>query len=250
MARSAANRSCRVPIDLRVPRRVRRALRRFLDASFAALRREVPEAYGAMCGALAPRALRLDVDGERVTIRFEPRRVVEVDADAARVAADDPADDPGRDRRPSLAHVGRARGIASSCAGRRSDVPAFHDAFMRLRAGRGPRAVVSAAAREFRERDHSEEGRMMPDRTDRTVRRLRRGYRRPHGRARADRARLRRDGLRARRSTSTAEPELRRRRHGPLAMGPHRDPSGPGARMRARRRDGQHQAAAPSDSCR
>src|SRR5215470_2731641 len=51
---------------------------RFLDASFSALRAEVPEAYAAMCGALAPRALALDVDGEAVTLRFEPLRVVEV----------------------------------------------------------------------------------------------------------------------------------------------------------------------------
>jgi hypothetical protein len=45
----------------------------------------VPEAYGAMCEVLAPRALRLDVDDERVAVRFTAgdARLVRDDGDCA-----------------------------------------------------------------------------------------------------------------------------------------------------------------------
>ena len=105
---------------------------RFLAASFSSLRAEVPEAYAAMCGALAPRALALDVDGESVTLRFEPLRVVEVaDADSVSVSLST--------SRQTILDVIDARHslVSAALAGRLdlrgapSDVAAFHDAFIR-----------------------------------------------------------------------------------------------------------------------
>src|SRR5206468_4266281 len=53
---------------------------RFVDDSFAALRREVPEAHLAMCGALAPRVLRFEVDDEVAIVRFGCSDVIAVPA--------------------------------------------------------------------------------------------------------------------------------------------------------------------------
>jgi hypothetical protein len=69
----------------------------FLDASFAALRRELPDLHGELCAALAPREVALAVDRELVALRFErsharllpePRRpAVEVHTSRAAILA-------------------------------------------------------------------------------------------------------------------------------------------------------------------
>jgi hypothetical protein len=109
---------------------------RFLDASLAALRVEVPEAYAAMCGALAPRALRLEVDGEIITIRFEPDVVVEV-------PSSEPATVVLRTSRTSILAVVDAHHTLVSATldglldlrGMPTDIAAFHDAFVRYLQG-------------------------------------------------------------------------------------------------------------------
>lgn len=109
---------------------------RFLGASLSALRAEVPEAYTAMCGALAPRALRLEVDREVVTIRFDAGAVVEV-------PSSEPAAVLLRTSRTSILAVIDARhslvsailaGVLDLC-GTPTDVAAFHDAFVRYLQG-------------------------------------------------------------------------------------------------------------------
>jgi hypothetical protein len=47
----------------------------FLAESFDTLRTERPDAYAALCGCLAPHTVRLEIDGESVTLRFLPRRI-------------------------------------------------------------------------------------------------------------------------------------------------------------------------------
>jgi hypothetical protein len=109
---------------------------RFLGASLSALRAEVPEAYAAMCGALAPRALRLDVDDEVVTIRFDPGAVVEV-------PSGEPAAVTLRTSRTSiLAVIDAQHSLVSATLagvldlrGTPTDVAAFHDAFVRYLQG-------------------------------------------------------------------------------------------------------------------
>jgi hypothetical protein len=52
----------------------------FLAASLELLECECPQAYAAMCGALADRTLRLEVDGEPVSVVFTSRRAAIVAA--------------------------------------------------------------------------------------------------------------------------------------------------------------------------
>jgi hypothetical protein len=96
--------------------------------SFQALRDEVPDAYAAMCARLAPRALALRVDGERVGIAFTresasfPRAVdhPEVALDTTRATIMDVID-----ARHSL--VSAVMSDVLQLRGRPADVLAFHD---------------------------------------------------------------------------------------------------------------------------
>src|SRR5262245_37095896 len=132
---------------------------RFLAASFSALRAEVPEAYAAMCGALAPRALVLDVDGEAVTLRFEPLRVVEV------VHADAVAAVSLCASRQTILDVIDARHslVSAALAGRLdlrgapTDVAAFHDAFIRYVQGAVRAPSFPTLLDEFRQTSKSKE---------------------------------------------------------------------------------------------
>lgn len=104
---------------------------RFVGESLAALRAETPDAYAAMCGALAPRTLRLAVDGEVVTLRFATGAVVVG-------AAEDPAAVALQTSRETILAVIDAEHSLVSAAlagvldltGTPTDVAAFHDAFM------------------------------------------------------------------------------------------------------------------------
>jgi hypothetical protein len=103
---------------------------RFVGESLAALRAEMPDAYAAMCLALAPRTLRLEVDGEVVTLRFAPRAVV-----------DAPKDEPAAvslltSRATIVAVIDAQHSLVSAALagvldlrGAPADVAAFHDAF-------------------------------------------------------------------------------------------------------------------------
>ena len=46
----------------------------FILDSLETLRREYPYVYDRMCAALAPRSLRLTIDGQSLPLRFEPGR--------------------------------------------------------------------------------------------------------------------------------------------------------------------------------
>ncbi len=105
--------------------------RGFILGSFSALDREVPEAYQGMCRALSPRVLRLEVDGEPVTLAFEPSRVREADSAVAAVL------DIRTTRRAILDTIDARHTLASAVLtdalevrGTPADVIAFHDAFL------------------------------------------------------------------------------------------------------------------------
>src|SRR5262249_48697178 len=61
---------------LRVPRRGVMRFRDVLEESLRRLRHEVPAAYEVLCRRLAPREVRLRVDGDDVALRFRRRDAI------------------------------------------------------------------------------------------------------------------------------------------------------------------------------
>ena len=99
-----------------------------MEASFTALRGEVPSAYAAMCGRLSPRRLVLRVDGETIGLRFERTEAAFVPA------AKHPAVELETSRRTILDMIdGRHTLVTAVLAdemclrGSPADVLAFHD---------------------------------------------------------------------------------------------------------------------------
>jgi hypothetical protein len=103
----------------------------YIGASLVALRQECPTAYFLMCGQLAPRRVRLMIDGESVTLAFDPSgaRVLPV--------AQNPTAELVTSRRTILdvldARLTLAEAVLSDAIvlkGRVDDLAAFHDGLM------------------------------------------------------------------------------------------------------------------------
>ena len=132
----------------------------FLATAFATLEREVPWAYVGVARGLAPRVVRLDVDGEVVGLRCAPRAVsVERDVEHPTIAV-------RTGRADILAVIDAEASLLSAVLddrlhlqGSPDDLLAFHDALMLwvhgavrapsfpglLRSFRGVRGVGAAA---------------------------------------------------------------------------------------------------------
>ena len=129
------------------------SFRTFLERSFDALRREVPEAYDEMCGRLSTRTLLLLVDGERVVVRFarDDARIVD---SGERSAVE------MRTTRKTILDVIDAKSTLMSSVladrllltGTPRDVLAFHDGLMAYVHGAVRARSFPALLRQFRQR--------------------------------------------------------------------------------------------------
>jgi hypothetical protein len=102
----------------------------FLARSLDLLEREVPEAFGVLCARLARRTVFLDVDGERIQLRFGARVALGPPEERAHVAVT-------TTRRTILDVVDRGTSLADAVladllvlVGAPADLLAFHDGLL------------------------------------------------------------------------------------------------------------------------
>ncbi len=109
-------------------RRTSASFARFLERSFAILAAEHPEAYRAMCAALAPRVVSIRVGDEAVHLGFTPaavRRLRWVAAPAVTIRATIPTVLAVIDAELSLLDAAMAGDL--DAGGAPADLAAFHD---------------------------------------------------------------------------------------------------------------------------
>ena len=103
----------------------------YIATSLIALRQECPTAYFLMCGQLAPRRVRLAIEGESVTVAFEPSAVhvlSETKESTAEVVTSRQTILDVLDARLTLAEAVLSDAIVLK--GHISDLTAFHDGLM------------------------------------------------------------------------------------------------------------------------
>ena len=127
--------------------------RTFLERSFDALRREVPEAYREMCRRLSVRSIRLDVDAERVAIVFardDARIVAETDSCTVEMRTSRAAILDVIDAKATLMNAVLADRLVLQ--GAPADVLAFHDGLMAYVHGAVRARSFPELLRQFRQR--------------------------------------------------------------------------------------------------
>lgn len=128
----------------------------FLRTSLGAIRRESPDAFAAMCRRLAPREVRLAVDGEELAVRFTPEDVAMLAAPCrpvvefvtSRAAILDVID-----ARHSLLSAVLAETLV--LRGALDDLLAFHDGLIAYAQGAVRSPSLPRLLERFRASDHS-----------------------------------------------------------------------------------------------
>ena len=106
----------------------------FLGRSLDALAEELPAIYAEMCRTLAPRAVRIALDGEVVTVACTPERATLLDVHGALDSLDAPAVDVRTSRAAIVALIDARSTLVESVVadrvelrGKLDDLVAFHD---------------------------------------------------------------------------------------------------------------------------